>query len=273
MTTIGHAGAVRRLRSSHPDAEAAKAVAMVAVTNSSLWCGKRGIEKGVTYLLALFGGRLVLMHPTRNPQPEAMLAEFAKKTYRIGEVSTDTLNISFVLSRPYGAIHLRMLRRAMYAVNTEVMEMLTASAAAAEKVAARTERPPLQTAGDVTVFARMCAAYGPGAEAATAVAEARVLGGSAKKGLLATRPELLLATFPDRLVLLDRNETTHVGRPPVAEFPLGSEIAVTEDAKKHVDLTLASPGKAEQLALRVSRYGEDRIDALVLDAVLGIASA
>ncbi len=271
MTTIGHAGALRRLENSHPDAAKAKAVAMVSVTDNSLWCGSRGVERGVTYLLALFQNKLVLMHPTRRPDPQAILAEFTRKAYRITDVSEDVLNIAFVLALPYGQMKVRMLRRATYAVNTQVLEALVASTSAAEKAEQKTGgRAPLQTAGDVLVFARMCAAYGPGAEAATAVAEAQVTGSSSKKGLLARRPELLLATFPDRLVLLDRNNTTHVASTPVAVFTRdASTITVVGVDKKHVDLTL-SGHDLEVISARMSRYGDERIDGLVLDAVLSM---
>lgn len=267
MTTIGHEGAVRRLAKSHVDAEKAKAVAMVAVTDNSLWCGSRGVERDVTYLLALFPTKLVLMHPTRRPGAETILAEFTRKTYRITNVTQDILNISFVLMLPYGQMTVRMLRRATYAVNTEVLEALVTSTAAAEKAEQRSGgRAPLQTAGDVLVFARMCAAFGPGAETATAVAEAQVTGGSSKLGLLARRPELLLATFADRLVLLDRNNTTHVASTPVAVFTRGAcTVTVTEETKKHVGVSLS--GHGQDVSLRITRYGEDRIDGLVLDAV------
>lgn len=270
MTTIGHAGALHRLQKSHADAARAKAVAMVSVTDNSLWCGSRGVERGVTYLLALFGHKLVLLHPTRRPGPEAILAEFSRKEYRITEVAEDLLNVSFVLALPYGQMKVRMLRRATYAVNAQVLEALVASASSAQKAEQRSGgRAPLQTAGDVLVFARMCAAFGPGAEAATAVAQAQVTGSSSKLGLLARRPELLLATFADRLVLLDRNNTTHVASTPVAVFTRGGcEITVTEQDKKHVDLALSD--QSQTLTLRISRYGEERIDGLVLDAVLSM---
>lgn len=270
MATIGHNGALRRLGNSHAEAERAQAVAMVAVAGTTLWCGNKGLDKGQTFLLALFKDKLVLMQPTSKPQPETVLAEFAKRTYRITEDGTDALNVSFTLSRPYGRIQFKMLRRAMYAINTEVLEAFVASASAAEKAAAKSPPGQLLTAGDVHVFARMCAAYGPGAEQAVAVAEAQVTGTSAKKGLLTRRPQLVLAAFPDRLVLLDKNQTDHIGHPPVAEFARGADITITGQEKKHVDLMLRQPG--EQVELRMARYGEERIDGLVLDAILAIGA-
>lgn len=268
MTTIGHAGALRRLNNAHPDAAKAKAVAMVSVTANSLWAGSKGIERGVTYLLALFSNKLVLMHPTRTPGPETVLAEFARKQYRITEVGEDLLNHRFVLQLPYGQMEVRMARRATYAVNTQVLEALIASAETAEKAVERAGgRAPLQTAGEVNVFARMCAAFGPGAEKATAVAEAVVTSASTQRGLLARRPELILATFPDRLVLLDRNKTTHVASEPVAVFTKGAAtVKVLEESKKHVDLALS--GHGGDLTVRMNRYGDERIDGLILEAVL-----
>jgi hypothetical protein len=171
---------------------------------------------------------------------------------------------------PYGQMLVKMGRRGPYAVNTEVFDALVASAATAERTDQRTGLgAPLQTAGDVTVFARVCAAHGPGAETAVAVAEAQVTDSSARKGLLLQRPDLLLAAFPDRLMLLDRNQTTHVPTTPVAHFTKGAcTVTVAEQDRKHVDLTLAS--EVETVSVRMSRYGEDRIDGLVLDAVLAM---
>jgi len=268
--TIGHPGALKRLANAHPEASKAKAVAMVTIPSTSLWAGPKGIERGTSYLLALFPTTLVLLHQSRRPSPEALLAEFPRKIYRITDVDQDLLNLSFSVVMPYGQMLVKMGRRGPYAVNTEVLDALVASAATAERTEQRTGgRAPLQTAGDVTVFARVCAAHGPGAETAVAVAEAQVTGSSARKGLLVQRPDLLLAAFPDRLVLLDRNHTTHVPSTPVAQFAKGTcTVTVAEQDRKHVDLTLT--GEAQTVEVRMSRYGEDRIDGLVLDAVLAM---
>jgi hypothetical protein len=268
--TIGHPGALKRLAKAHPEASKAKAVAMVTIPSTSLWAGPSGIDRGTSYLLVLFPTKLVLLQQTRRPGPEALLAEFPRKVYRITDPGQDLLNLSFQIVLPYGQMLVKMGRRGPYAVNAEVLEALVASAATAERTEQRTGgRAPLQTAGDVTVFARVCAAHGPGAETAVAVAEARVTSSSARKGLLAQRPDLLLAAFPDRLVLLDRNQTTHVPSPPVAAFTKGGcTVTVKEQDRRHVDVTLAAEG--EEVSVRISRYGEDRIDGLVLDAVLAM---
>lgn len=269
--TIGHSGALKRLANAHAEASKAKAVAMITIPSTSLWAGPKGIERGTSYLLALFPTKLALLHTgTRRPSPEALLAEFPRKVYRITDTGQDLLNLSFSVVLPYGQMQVRMGRRGSYAINSQVLDALVASAATAERADQRTGgRAPLLTAGDVQVFARMCAAYGPGAEAATAVTESEVTSSSSKRGLLAQRPKLILAAFPDRLVLLDRNNTTHVASTPVAHFTKGAcTVTVNERAAKHVDLTLTS--EAESLELRVSRYGEDRIDGLVLDAVLAM---
>lgn len=268
--TIGHPGALRRLGNAQAEAPKAKAVAMVTIPTTSLWAGPKGLERGTTYLLALFPTRLVLLHPSRRPSPETLLAEFPRKLYRITDIDQDLLNLSFQVVLPYGQMRVKMGRRGPYAVNADVLKALVSSAAPAERAEQRTGgRAPLQTAGDVGVFARMCAAHGPGAEAATAVAEAKVTGSSARKGLLAQRPDLILAAFPDRVLLLDRNHTTHVASAPVASFTRdGCTVTVTEQDRKHVDLTLA--GAVETVSVRMSRYGEDRIDGLVLDAVLAM---
>ncbi|MBA3743583.1 hypothetical protein [Sporichthya sp.] len=268
--TIGHPGALRRLANAHPEPSKAKAVAMVTIPATSLWAGPKGIERGNQYVVALFPTKLVLLHQSRRPSPEALLAEFPRKVYRVTDVGQDLVNLSFQVVLPYGQMQMKMGRRGPYAVNAEVLEALVASAATAERAEERTGgRAPLQTAGDVAVFARMCAAHGPGAEAATAVAEAQVTGSSARKGLLAQRPDLVLAAFPDRVLLLDRNHTTHVASTPVAAFTKGGcTITVTAEDSKHVEMTLA--GEAGTVSVRMSRYGEDRIDGLVLDAVLAM---
>jgi hypothetical protein len=268
--TIGHPGALKRLAQAHPEASKAKAVAMVTIPSSSLWAGPSGIDRGTSYLLALFPTKLVLLQQSRRPVPEALLAEFPRKIYRITDTDQDLLNLSFQIVLPYGQMLVKMGRRGSYAINTQVLEALLASAATAERTEQRSGgRAPLQTAGDVTVFARVCAAHGPGAEAAVAVAEAQVTGSSARKGLLAQRPGLLLAAFPDRLLLLDRNRTTHVPSTPVAAFTKSAcTVTVTEQDRKHVDVTLTS--EVEEVSVRISRYGEDRIDGLVLDAVLAM---
>lgn len=270
--TVGHPGAVKRLASAHPEASQAKAVAMVTIPTTTLWAGAKGLERGVTYLLALFPTKLVLLHPTRNPGPQTLLAEFPRKVYRITDVGQDLLNLSFSVVMPYGQMQVKMGRRGNYAVNAQVLEALVASAATAERAEQRTGgRAPLQTAGDVGVFARVCAAHGPGAETAVAVAEAQVTGTSARKGLLTQRPDLLLAAFPDRILLLDRNHTTHVLSTPVAAFAKGAAtVTVTAEDRKHVDLTFND--EAQTVTVRMSRYGEDRIDGLVLDAVLALNS-
>ncbi len=268
--TIGHPNALQRLAKAHSEASKAKAVAMVTIPATSLWAGPKGIERSTTYLLALFPTKLVLMHPARHPSPEALVAEFPRKVYRIIDVGQDLLNLSFQLVLPYGQMQVKMGRRGPYAVNAEVLEALVASAATAERAEQRTGgRAPLQTAGDVGVFARMCAAHGPGSELATAVAEAQVTGSSARRGMLLQRPDLILAVFPDRVLLLDRNHTTHVASAPVAAFTKGGcTVKIDAQDRKHVDLTLAS--EVESVSVRMSRYGEDRIDGLVLEAVLAM---
>lgn len=268
--TVGHSGALKRLANAHTDAAKAKAVAMITIPETTLWAGPKGLERGVTYLLALFPTKLVLLQPTRKPAPHTLLAEFPRKVYRITDVGQDLLNLSFSVVLPYGRMQVKMGRRGPYAVNAEVLEALVASAAGAERAAQRVGgQVPLQTAGDVGVFARVCAAHGPGAEAATAVAEAAVTGTSSRKGLLTQRPTLLLAAFADRLVLLDRTATTHVPSAPGAEFRKGNcTVSVAQQDAKHVDLTLA--GEGQTVSVRMSRYGEDRIDQLVLAAVLAM---
>ncbi|HUR74558.1 MAG TPA: hypothetical protein VMZ00_09790 [Sporichthya sp.] len=217
--TIGHPGALRRLACAHPEASEAKAVAMVTVPSTSLWAGPQGLERGSGYLLALFPTRLVLLRPRRRPSPEALLAEFPRKVYRINDVTGDLLNLSFYLVLPYGQMQVKMGRRGPYAVNAE--------------------------------------------------AEAQVIGRSARKDRLAHRPALLLAAFPDRVLLLDRNRTTHIASTPVAAFAKGEcRVTVTASDRKHVDLTLA--GAVETVSVRISRYGEQRIDGLVLDAILAM---
>ncbi|MGQ0629931.1 MAG: hypothetical protein ACT4P1_02735 [Sporichthyaceae bacterium] len=278
MTTIGHSAALKALGKAWPgDPDKAIAVAMVSVAETTLWCGPKGLEKGVTYLLALFGDRLVLLHPTRRPNEAGMVAEFARKTYRITDTGTDRFNLRFTLSRPYGRIELRMSRWASYKINHSVLEALTKSAASAEKLARSSGDGPLLTAGEKRAFARMCAAYGPGAEAALAVGEVQVLDSATKRGLLAGRPELLLGVFPDRVVLLDRNATLHLASTPVAQFPRGAFSAtVLEDAKKHVDLTLAAAEPttvSPTTTVRLTRYGDERVDGLILTALLDAARA
>jgi hypothetical protein len=198
------------------------------------------------------------------------MAEFPRKIYRITDAGQDLLNITFQVVMPYGQMTVKMGRRGPYAVNAEVLEALVASAATAERAEQRTGgRAPLQTAGDVNVFARVCAAHGPGSEDAVAVAEAQVTGSSARKGVLTQRPDLLVAAFPDRLLLLDRNQTTHVPSTPVAAFTKGAcTVTVTGQERKHVSLTVES--EVDSVSLRISRYGEDRIDGLILDAVLAM---
>jgi hypothetical protein len=270
--TIGHPSALKRLANAHPAPSEAKAVALVTIPSTSLWAGLKGIERGTSYVLALFPTKLVLLQESRRPSPESVLAEFPRKIYRIIEPHQDLLNISFQVVLPYGQMLVKMGRRGPYAVNNQVLDALVASAAAAERTEQRTGgRAPLQTAGDVNVFARVCAAHGPGAENAVAVAEGLVTGSSARKGLLVQRPDLLLAAFPDRLLLLDRNQTTHVASAPVAVFTKGAcTVTVVGQDRKHVDLTLAS--EVETVSVRIARYGEDRIDGLILDAVLAMSS-
>lgn len=268
--TLGHATALKRLANAHPQASQAKAVAMVTIPSTSFWAGPKGIERGVTYLLALFPTKLVLLHPSRSPGAQTLLAEFPRKAYRIIDTGQDLLNLSFTVVMPYGQMQVKMGRRGPYGINARVLEALVSSAAAAERAEQRTGgRPPLQTAGDVSVFARVCAAHGPGAETAVAVAEAQVTGAAARKGRLSQRPDLLLAAFPDRVLLLDRNNTTHIPSPPVAAFAKGAcTVAVTAEDRKYVDLAFVDQGGTT--SVRMSRYGEDRIDGLVLDAVLAL---
>jgi len=271
VTPIGHPAALRRLYRGFARPDGAKAVAMVAVTSTSFYCGKHGLERGSNYLLALFGNRLVLARPTREPDANAVLLDFVKGSYRVTDAESGRLNVSFVLSRPYGSVHLRMLRWGPYAVNDQVLERLTAAAAAAERSAARTPPPPLRTAGDVRVFARMCAAFGPGAERATAVAEVEVVGAPGGRGLAGRKPATLLAAFGDRVVLLDPAATSHVGSAPLAAFARGATtVASVARGAKHLDVTLTGPDGPT--ALRVSLYGEDRIDDLVVAAITGLGS-
>lgn len=235
---------------------------MAAVTSTSFYCGKRGLERGSNYLVALLGGRLLILRPLRRPDPAAsVLLNFAKGTYRVTDVAPGGLNTSFVVTRPYGNVSLRVLRRAWYAVNDQVVDLLVAAAQPAERAAARNPAPPLQTAGSVGVFARMCAAYGPGAERATAVAEAEITSDDSRK--------VLLATFPDRLVLLDPKATTHAGSTPVAEFSRGGTgVEFTETTGKHLHVALSTAGTT--LELEVSRYGEDRLDDGVRAALVAL---
>jgi hypothetical protein len=177
-------------------------------------------------------------------------------------VQVGGLNTSFVVARPYGNVSLRVLHRARYSVNDEVVDLLVAAAQPAERAAARNPAAPLQAAGDVRVFSRMCAAYGPGAEKATAVAEAEITSGTAGK--------VLLATFADRLVLLDPAATTHVTSSPVAEFLRGGTgVEFAESSAKHLQVTLTTPGNTVEL--RVSRYGEDRLDDGVRAAIAALS--
>ncbi|MGQ0466723.1 MAG: hypothetical protein ACT4QG_15530 [Sporichthyaceae bacterium] len=268
MTTVGHQAALRKLDNCLPKSGEAKAAAMVGVVSSSLYCGKHGLERGSNFLLVLFGHRLTVVRPTRSPDPKAVLLDFAKGTYRISDVERGSLNATFSLARPYGAVRLRMSRWGWYSINDQVLDRLVAAAAQAERAAARTPTAPLQTAGDVRVFARMCAAFGPGAEKATAVAEVEVLGESNRGLLDGRRPSALLATFPDRLVLLDGGATTHVPATPLASFAK-SATAVTpgEHTAKHLEVGLTSGGR--ETRIRVELYGEERIDSLLVDAVLG----
>lgn len=270
--TVGHPAALKRLGNAHPEASQAKAVAMVTIPATSFWAGSKGLERGTTYLLALFPTKLVLLHPSRTPGPQTVLLEFPRKVYRITDAGQDLLNLSFSVVMPYGQMTVKMGRRGSYGVNAQVLEALIASAATAERAEQRTGgRPPLQTAGDVGVFARVCAAHGPGAENAVAVAEAQVTGASARRGRLTQRPDLLLAAFADRVLLLDRNNTTHVPSTPVATFTKGAcAVTVTAEDRKYVELDFIDDG--ETVAVRMSRYGEDRIDGLVLDAVLAMNS-
>ncbi|MGQ0624664.1 MAG: hypothetical protein ACT4PP_08490 [Sporichthyaceae bacterium] len=271
MTTIGHPAALKALAKAWPsDPDKAIAAAMVSVAHTTMWCGPKGLEKGVTYLLALFGDRLALLHPTRRPNEAGLVAEFARKTYRITDDGADRFNLRFTLARPYGRMDLRMSRWGSYKVNREVLDALIRSAAAAEKLALKSADSPLLTAGEKRAFARMCAAYGPGAEAALAVAEVVVLDSGAKRGPLSTRPELLLAVFPDQVVLLSRNDTTHVTCSPVAQFPRGEfDAALLAESAKQVDLTLTASGPST--TLRLTRYGDERVDGLILTALLNAA--
>jgi len=271
MSIVGHDAALRRWRNSHPTPDEAKAVAMVTVTSTSLYCERNGLRRGSSYLLALFGDRLMIVRATRKPDPKAVLLEFARGSYRITDIQRGKLNAIFVLSRPYGSVYLRMTRLGRYSVNDAVLDHLVVAAAPAERMAARNPSAPLSTAGNVQVFARMCAAYGPGAEQATAVVEAEVLSGDTPKKLLGRRESLLLATFPDRLVLLDPDANTHAGSTPVAAFVRGSaHVVVSEPTAKHVDVALAGDG--QEISLRVNLYDSERVDSLVLDAIRSIGS-
>jgi hypothetical protein len=80
---------------------------------------------------------------------------------------------------------------------------------------------------------------------------------------------VLVAAFADRVLLLERTRTTHVPSLPVAQFTQGTcTVTVTGQDRKHVDLTLTD--NAQTVSLRMTRYGEDRIDGLILDAVLAL---
>jgi hypothetical protein len=264
VSTVGHDAALRRWRHSDPKPDEAKAVALVTVTSTSLYCGKPGLARGSGYLLALFGNRLLMLRPTRKPDPTAVLLEFTKGSYRITDVERGRLNATFVLSRPYGSVHLRMSRIGGYSVNDQVLDQLTAAAAGAERAATRRPAVPLSTAGDVRVFARMCAAHGPGAEQATAVVEAEVVSAQANK-------KVLLVTFPDRLLLLDPDAHTHTASAPVAAFARGStHVVVSEPAGKKVDVGLAGAG--QEISLRVHLYDTERVDRLVIDAIRSIGT-
>jgi len=239
--TIGHPAALKRLAAAHPEASKAKAVAMVTIPSTSIWAGAKGIERGTSYVLALFPTRLVLLQPGRRRTPQTLLAEFPRKSYRIADVGQDLLNLTFAVVLPYGQMQVRMGRRGPWAVNEQVLEALVASAATAER--SSQGRAPLQAAGDV------------GVETATAVAEAEARG----------RDDLILAAFPDRVLLLDRTHTNHVPTTPVAQFDKGARpVSVVDEGRKHVDLTFGED------AVRIRRYGEDRIDGMVLDAVLAM---
>jgi hypothetical protein len=268
VSTVGHKAALRRWRASYAEPDEAKAVALVTVAATSLYSDKHGLERGSSALLAIFGNRRLLMvRPTRKPDPKAVLLDFAKGSYRITEVERGKLNASFRLSRPYGSVDLRMSRIGDYSDNDEVLDRVVAAADQAARAAARKPAAPLLTAGDVRVFARMCAAYGPGAERATAVAEAVVAGGA--KRLMKRQQSLLLAAFPDRLVLLDPEATTHAGSTPTATFTRGStRVTVAERTAKHLDVALAD-GKHE-ISLRVALYDAPRIDDLVVDAIQSV---
>lgn len=260
MSTIGHPGALRRLHNSLPKAADARAVAMAAVTSTSLYCGKHGLERGTNYLVVLSGGRLLILRPLRRPDPSAaVLLEFAKGTYRVTDVQVGGLNTSFVVSRPYGNVSLRVLRRAWYSVNDRVVEAFIAAASAAERAATRNPPAPLRAAADVRVFARMCAAHGPGAEKATAAAECEIASSGTK---------VLLAAFPDRIVLLDPGATTHVSSTPLAVFAGKTTVEFPDATSKQLHVRLSAPDNT--VDLRVGRSGEDRIDEGVRAAIAAI---
>lgn len=270
MSTIGHPAAIRRLARTLPDAGDVKAVAMASVAGTSLHCGKRGLERDSKYLVALLGGRLLILRPLVRPDPAAaVMLDFAKGTYRVNDVQVGSLNTSFVVARPYGNVRLRVSRSASYSVNDQVVDLLVAAARAAERSATRSPAQPLHAAGDVRVFSRMCAAYGPGAERATAVAEAWINSGGGKKRWLHRDPALLLAAFPDRLVLLDPRATTHVGSTPLAQFNRGAmSVELGTAAGKYMEMTVRDANRT--LAVRLNKYGIDRIDEALRDALLAL---
>jgi hypothetical protein len=202
-----------------------------------------------------------------------VLVDFEQGSYRITDVQRGKLNTSFVLSRPYGSVHLRMTRWGRYSANDAVLDHLVAAAAGAEHVAVYDPSAPLSTVGDVQMFVRMCAAYGPGAERATAVTEAEVVSAAGSSaGLVGRREPLLLVTFPDRLVLLDPSVTTHARSVPVADF-VGrtAHIAISERATKHLDVAVSGDG--QEVALRVSLYGSQRINDAVVDAIRAVGTS
>jgi hypothetical protein len=268
VSTVGQDAALRRWRDlSLPDG--AKAIAMVTVTATSLYCDKNGLRRGSSYLLAVFDDRLLIVRATRKPEPKAVLLDFAKGTFRITDIKRGKLNTVFVLSRPYGSAYLRLTRFGRYAVNDEVLDLLVATAARAEDMPARTPSAPVTTAGTVKVFAQMCASYGPGAEQATAVVEADVLSADPATKPLGHRGTLLLATFPDRLVLLDPDANTHAAATPVAAFTRGSaRVVLGEPADKHVDVDLSGDGR--EISLRLKLYSAEGLNRVVTDAIRSI---
>lgn len=262
MAILGHKDAIERLRKAYGDgATGCQAVVAVGVTSSSLLLGPGGFEPNAKYLLALFRDRLVVLLATRRPGPGALVAEFARRSYRIANVGEDPLRVTFVLAKPYGEMHVRALRRGSFSVNTEAVAALAAGGVSAKK-----PWKPLTVVGDGKAFRALCAAYGDGAEACQAVVAVKVAKQSSYLPELAGRTDLLLAQFPRRLALIDPTSSMHTSRPPVAAFERGAyRVTHAEPGRRHIDLTVRADDGA--LALEMARCGDERIDAAVLAAM------
>jgi hypothetical protein len=101
------------------------------------------------------------------------------------------------------------------------------------------------------------------------VVEAEVLSADPATKPLGRSGSLLLATFPDRLVLLDPDANTHARSTPVAAFTRGSaKVVMAEPSAKHVDVALTGDG--QEISLRLKLYNAERLNRLVMDAVRSI---